>query len=288
MKDGLTAHVMLKNEERWVWYSIMSVIDYVDRLVIFDTGSSDSTADIVRSISSNQRYKDKIYFEEVGEIDSSQFHSLRQRQIEMTDTSWFLVLDGDEIWYESDIQKLRNLVLADHCQYELIAIKFHNAVGDIYHYKSFESESYRIKDVVGSITIRAYKMTIPGLACSGNYGVEGYVDDTKLPVQNVEDRIIVMPGCYFHTSFLQRSRSLRQDWEIPYRRPKVFAKREHRVSDDFRFPEAFFLGRPDKIISPFKTERLKYFFFRTMYLAWMFYERVRKLTIGRLRGPSEE
>lgn len=266
MKKGLTAHVMLKNEERWVWYSLMSVIDYVDKIIIFDTGSTDETVSLVKGLFNKPEYKEKIYFEEIGEVSSKDFYALRQRQIDLTETEWFLVLDGDEIWYESSIKELRQMILSEKFKYQLVAIRFHNAVGDVFHFKSFESESYRIKGIVGSITIRAYKKTIEGLSCVGDYGVEGYIDFERIPVQDKSERIYVMGGYYFHTSYLQRSKSLRQDWEIPYRRGKVFAKKDFKVGKDFVFPEVFYVDRPKGVASPFKTQKIKYIMFRIMYI----------------------
>ena len=32
----ITGHMVIKNEDRWVWFAIMSVIEYLDRLIIFD------------------------------------------------------------------------------------------------------------------------------------------------------------------------------------------------------------------------------------------------------------
>ena len=62
-KKTLTAHMMLCNEERWCWYAIMSVIDHVDHMIIFDTGSTDRTVEIVKGILVEPRYSQKIIFE---------------------------------------------------------------------------------------------------------------------------------------------------------------------------------------------------------------------------------
>lgn len=34
------AHTIVKNEERFIWYSVMSVINHVDKILIWDTGST--------------------------------------------------------------------------------------------------------------------------------------------------------------------------------------------------------------------------------------------------------
>ena len=43
-------HTLVKNEERYIWYSVMSVIDYIDKILIWDTGSTDKTVDIIKEI----------------------------------------------------------------------------------------------------------------------------------------------------------------------------------------------------------------------------------------------
>lgn len=35
----------MKNEANWIYYSIKSVIDFVDKMIIFDTESVDDTED---------------------------------------------------------------------------------------------------------------------------------------------------------------------------------------------------------------------------------------------------
>ena len=44
------AHTLVKNEERYIWYAVMSVIDWVDKILIWDTGSTDKTVEIIKEI----------------------------------------------------------------------------------------------------------------------------------------------------------------------------------------------------------------------------------------------
>jgi hypothetical protein len=47
----ITAHTLVKNEARFVWYSVMSVIEHVDKILLWDTGSTDGTKEILKKIS---------------------------------------------------------------------------------------------------------------------------------------------------------------------------------------------------------------------------------------------
>src|SRR3989344_7832345 len=93
MKPLVTVHVLIKNEDRWIWYALMSVLDYVDKILIYDTGSTDKTIDIIKSIDSP-----KIIFESHPISTRQGLVKLRQHQLDRTRTPWFMLLDGDEIW----------------------------------------------------------------------------------------------------------------------------------------------------------------------------------------------
>lgn len=273
MIETLTAHVIVKNEEKWIWFSLLSVLDYVDEYIIFDTGSTDLTRDIIQAFVNKYSCIKKIKFFEKGSVSKENFYKLRQEQIDLTQTPWFLVLDGDEIWYKDTIAELVNSI--QNPLVSLIAVKFHNAVSDIYHYKNFESENYTIKNITGSITIRAYRKGFRGIHCSGDYGVEGYFDSQGTPIQKIEDSIFVLEGIYFHASYLQRSSSLLKDWEIPYRRNKVFAKAQSKVKKNFEFPHVFNLQRPEIVSSPFKKRNFKYHILRILHLIHVVFSKVK-------------
>ncbi|KKR11163.1 MAG: Glycosyl transferase family 2 [Candidatus Woesebacteria bacterium GW2011_GWA1_39_21b] len=62
------AHTLVRNEERYIWFSVMSVINYVDKILIWDTGSTDNTVSIIREI--KKKYPEKIDFKKVGKVDA--------------------------------------------------------------------------------------------------------------------------------------------------------------------------------------------------------------------------
>jgi hypothetical protein len=51
----LTAHCLVCNEDRWIWYSLNSVLDYVDKLMVWDTGSKDFTQSAVKLLSNHPK-----------------------------------------------------------------------------------------------------------------------------------------------------------------------------------------------------------------------------------------
>ncbi len=273
--NNVTAHTLVKNEEKWIWFSIMSVINFVDKLIIFDTGSTDNTVNVIKEILKNEEYARKISFEEKGAIPPDKFSLLRQEQIDQTFTDWFLVLDGDEIWYEADIKNVAHII--QNTSKKMLAIRFHNCTKDIYHYSKFESGSYNIKGIKGNITLKLISKNISGLAAIGPYGNEGYYDNSGNPIQNSENDIQIIDGFFLHTSNLVRSRNLFYDWKIPYRRVKVFSKVESKVDSNFVFPEVFYSDRPKFVNNPFKKASIDYYFLLLILQPIRIYNYLRRL-----------
>jgi len=107
MKTNLTIHCVVKNEEKWIWFALRSILDIADKVLVYDTGSSDRTVDIIKRIKSK-----KIIFEEKGEVDAKGLTQLRKDQLKRTKTEWFLILDGDEIWPKNTKKELVEKIIS--------------------------------------------------------------------------------------------------------------------------------------------------------------------------------
>ena len=99
----ITAQCLIKNEERFVEYSIRSVIDYMDSVLIFDTGSTDRTIEIIQDLI--KEYPNRIILERKGECDRIKLQHYKQEMLEKTKTDWFMILDGDEVWSKAGIEE---------------------------------------------------------------------------------------------------------------------------------------------------------------------------------------
>lgn len=243
-KYGLTAHLMVKDEENWVWYSINSVIKYVDELLVWDTGSTDRTVEIIKSIKSQ-----KINFVEKGWHGGEAITSYHQKMLEQTKTDWFMVLDADEIWWEDGIRRLRATIDKKRTSIWGIINRFRNCVGDVYHYQEEEAGRYKIAGYKGHVTVRAINTAIPGLHASGTFRQLGYRDGSGTLVQNLDPKnLLFLDVYYLHMTYLPRSSG---DSEIIY--PQ---KRKRQVElgipfpSDFYYPEVFFRPRPNIVPSP--------------------------------------
>ncbi|OGH88673.1 MAG: hypothetical protein A3J93_01085 [Candidatus Magasanikbacteria bacterium RIFOXYC2_FULL_42_28] len=130
-RQTITAHCIIKNEENFVGFAIRSVIDYVDKVLVFDTGSTDETVSIVKKIT--EEFPNKIVLEEKGECDKTKHSTLRQEMLEKTKTDWFMLLDGDEVWTKRGIEEAVVVLNGvDEC-INWLASPYYLCVGDVYH-----------------------------------------------------------------------------------------------------------------------------------------------------------
>lgn len=248
MYDGLTVHSICKNEERWIWYSLMSVIDYVDRILVYDTGSTDNTVEIIKSINNP-----KIELTEVGNVDAKGFTELRNKQMKETKTNWFFVLDADEIWNYKSVQTMVEKIKDAPENILASFVHFFSFVKDIRHYyMGHEQIIYPLneKKTYGWFTIRFVKNS-PGLKCGNDYGLEGYFtpNGNELQRNGFENYIWADDIYYFHARNLLRSSSEEKDQEVMQRVEKRHHHKIGVIPEIYRgmrvhYPEVFKMEHP--------------------------------------------
>lgn len=192
-----TVHTIVKNEDQWVWYALQSVLSFASKILVFDTGSKDKTVELIKSIKSP-----KIVFEEKGEVSSEGLVKLRQEQIDKTNTNWFLILDGDEIWPS---KQLKTLLKAGDGASNIVALfnKVRVCVGDVFHYLPDSAGKYEIAGKKGNLNIRLIKKT-KDLKVTGIYPLESF-ENNNGPLQRQDKNLKFVNCWYLHTSFLKRS-----------------------------------------------------------------------------------
>ncbi len=92
--------MIVKNEEVFLEKCLRSVKDYVDELIIVDTGSTDKTADIART------FTDKVYFHPW----EGSFSKARNQVLQYATCDWIFQIDGDEELVFGSGEKLRQTV----------------------------------------------------------------------------------------------------------------------------------------------------------------------------------
>jgi glycosyltransferase involved in cell wall biosynthesis len=241
------AHSLVKNEAKWLWYSVSSVIDRVDKVLLWDTGSVDGSVEIEREL--EREYPGKIIFRQRKQETASDFTNVRQEMLNETKSDWFLMLDGDEIWYGDSIKKVIDTVNKKNKDVESIVVPTINLVGDIFHYQEKSAGKYRFGDIVGHYNLRLINRNIPGLHSQGIHGVWGWADgDNKMIQDRNTYKFIDAP--YLHATNLKRSDS---DINVIKREKKFRFELGENFPKDYYYPEVFFKDRPANISSPWST-----------------------------------
>ncbi len=243
------AHTLVKNEERYVWYAVMSVIDWVDKILIWDTGRTDKTIEIIKEI--EKVYPDKVDFKEVGEVDPQKFTKVRQKMLDATGSDWLILIDGDEVWWEDSIKAVISTVRTEGETLETIITVPYNIVGDIYHYQEEAAGRYEIDGRRGHLSIRALSRKIPGLHLEKPHGIQGFFDKNGILIQERQKKFRkFLDASFMPFTYMARSSSREKDLKVPKRDIKLKYELGIPFPLDFYFPEVFFRPRPDIVPSP--------------------------------------
>lgn len=194
---SLTAHMLLCNEEKWVRLAILSALPFVEKLIIFDTGSTDKTIKIVKQIKS-----EKIIFQEKGKVNSKELIALRNEQIEMTRTDWFMLIDGDEVYPSKVFEKLNDLNMD---KYFGIFLRNHMCVGDVFHRLPEDYGKYQICGHYGHLNMKFYRKH-DSWKWWGEFPLEYYGDEKGNSINQMCGKLQFLDDYYWHMSFLERSR----------------------------------------------------------------------------------
>lgn len=237
----IIAHCLVKNEERWVWYAIKSVLDFVDQIMVWDTQSTDQTVKIIKSISSP-----KIRFHQAGDVDAHSFTQVRQSMLTRVYPSftWLMLLDGDEIWPRDSMRQVLKFT-ASNPHLESIVVRTNNLVGDIYHRLPDSSGNYQLAGRKGHLNLRFINLkNINGLHFAKPHGQQGLYDSSENLIQNRnKQKVVFLDVPYHHATHLMRSNQRKHDLAVIKRKSKLKFELGELVPS-VEIPEIFFAPRP--------------------------------------------
>ena len=203
---SITAHCLVKNEENFINYAIKSVINFVDLIIIFDTGSTDKTAAIIQNLA--KEYPNKIVFEEKGLCDQARHTRLRQEMVDKTKTDWFMILDGDEVWTTHGLEEAIRMI-KDSKDVECLVAPFYLCVGDAYH-EYYKKGKINILGKIGFYYPRFLKIT-SGIHWKGDYNQDTLLNNLEKSFVN-ENNTKFLSSKYWHLTHLKRSSADRSDY----------------------------------------------------------------------------
>ena len=256
---NIWAHTLVKNEERYLWYAVTSVIDFVDKVLLWDTGSTDNTVEIAKLL--KRSYPGRIEFREIGEVSPERFSKVSQEMLEETAADWFIIVDGDEVWWDESIKRVIETIKKSEERLELTVNPVVNCVGDIYHYQEEAAGNYQIDGRRGHMNIRAVNRKIPGLHFEKPHGTRGLYDaDGKLIQERPHSRRLFLNDApLIHFTNLIRSSNREKDLLVPKRDIKLKYELGIPFPRDFYYPEAFFRERPKIVSSSWKKMDMAFY-----------------------------
>lgn len=244
-----TAHCLVKNEDLWIWYALQSIINYAEEIIVYDTGSTDRTVEIIKTVNSP-----KIKLSLLGEQSRESLVELRNQQISKTQTPWFLILDGDEVWPEDQLCQVLTEAQEAPSDIKAIVSRTKICLGDVYHYLPDSGGQYKIAGLKGNFNIRLIRKS-ENLRVEGEYPLEAYCDE-KGQIAMQSKNLKFSSAWYLHTSFLKRSSldSLKHSGSL--NKAKLWEK--GKVLEQVCLPEVLRLNPPVKLSEPLKKRGLSY------------------------------
>lgn len=135
-KHGLSAMMRLKNDERWIFFAIQSVIEDVDEIIVILQNCTDNTEVILKSFNSE---KIKIYHYPFNCFPAGSKHKNYLKNsifnlayyynfaLNKTNFSYVWKWDGDHSAYEDRLKEIREIV--DSEEYDIIHFKGYDIYG---------------------------------------------------------------------------------------------------------------------------------------------------------------
>lgn len=114
----VSACMIVKNEEELLPGCLDSIRNWVDEIIIVDTGSTDSTVEIAES------YGAKVFHQSW----EGNFSKHRNYSLEHATSDWIFIIDADERFVEEDLPQLRRLINDD--EYDILSINVFNVYGN--------------------------------------------------------------------------------------------------------------------------------------------------------------
>jgi glycosyltransferase involved in cell wall biosynthesis len=131
-KGSIGLLMMVKNEKKRIHVTLQSVVGCVDAFIIFDTGSSDNTVDIIRKFS--EKYKINIYLIQGGFVNFCISRNTSLYYADKIGVDYLLLLDcNDELRGGKNLRVLANDFMDKPNNSFLVCQEWYTGVSDKYY-----------------------------------------------------------------------------------------------------------------------------------------------------------
>lgn len=205
---SISACMIVKNEEKQLPKCLRSIADFVDEIVIVDTGSKDKTIEIAKG------YGARV-FEHPWE---NHFSKHRNQSVDYATGDWILIIDADEELHPGDGPKLKGSVRScSDVDAILVRVESstkdgktaHNSLRIFKNHLNIHYEGRVHNELVGMHTARHIPIRILhyGYDINGDIAKQKYDRTVKLLLQDIEENPEhPRPHHYLGISFLTENR----------------------------------------------------------------------------------
>lgn len=129
MKNNLTVVILTKNEEKNIEGAIENALLVTDRVLIVDSGSTDSTVEMAEKLGAKVVYR----------AWDNDFSAQRNFALEHVDTDWVLYLDADERMNDALVKAVKGAT-ASNVQKKYVMVRKIKALGFEYKHGIFKPD----------------------------------------------------------------------------------------------------------------------------------------------------
>ncbi len=124
-KSTISVCMIVKNEEQLLAGCLESVRDWVDEIIVVDTGSTDKTVEIAKS------YGARVFHQQW----EGNFSKHRNYSLELASCDWILIIDADERVESEDVPRLRTLL--NQTEFQVLSLSVFNVYGEQHETATF-------------------------------------------------------------------------------------------------------------------------------------------------------
>lgn len=189
----ITVHCLVRNEERFIRPAIASVLPLAKHVLVYDTGSTDATLEVLSSIQSEKLQIVRKTFSSPSELTC-----FRNEMIELTHTEWFMLVDGDELYPAHAVRRISEEIRTVPPTVHKIAIRRVHFMGSF----NFVSRVDSTGRIYRAAKVRWRPGILPHYRLRAD--TEYLVDD---PSATLQAHRILLPEdiFFFHCQYLARS-----------------------------------------------------------------------------------
>ena len=122
----ITPYMVIKNEEYFLGYILRELCKVFPRVIVIDTMSTDNTPTIAKSFP-------QVAFFQYDMKKSDSICPARQWGLDMIETEWSFLVDGDEYYEEAELLKFKQLVIEDGKKMGFTAVFALDFAGDQFY-----------------------------------------------------------------------------------------------------------------------------------------------------------